>query len=307
MHIGDHLTVLLLGYAGLDPAAKQTWLLLRMLTELVPITSRNLDLVSDISGCHVATIRRHVKALYEAGLLRKRRTEGPQGLVQYTVLDPVETDGTFVDIQKGFGRLEKRVSTCVHDKSQTPSPLSKRGGRGSDPDIRTSANRQTVQDWTSDDFLALSRRLYRKTYGHPSLDLEPDAHGKNHRGKLLVRLKRDLINRFRRVGLGKEAAADYLHWLFQAKSGELDINAGIICSRSLQSEYMTARSKKDKELVGKKRVSAKEATIPCPKAKAAGVDDVEAWRFYEDGDRTCLVCMRKIRCSERKALECPSD
>lgn len=297
MDLQTAIIIVMVGYGSLKASAKETWVMLRLFSDL-PLTSGNLGRFAEIRGRHVETLRRQLKALRKAGLVKRRR-EGD--LVIFAALDPNPSDPDFQDAQKALAafRQGKRINTNVG--GSTPPLSFRREGEGSKSESAKTLMRfgKKASDWKSHDFLHLASDLYRQTYGHVSLDLEQDLHGERRQGVVVARLKKSLVERFLRLDLTHQSMIDYIEWLFDAKSGALDINVGVICSRALQSEWLSSRQEKAKALAGKHEATGRKHE--CPLAAKAYVPDDEAWRFFDDENVTCQTCPRRMRCSETKA------
>lgn len=296
MDLLQALLIVTLGYSGLDASAKETWTMLRLFDDM-PLTSGNLPRFAEIRGRHAETIRRQLKALRKAGLVAKRR-DGD--LILYVAADPNPSDPDFQDVQRALSAFSKHSANDMNVDPKAAPPLSfRREGEGPRSAETTSMlmGRQIVK-WTSHEFLKYASDLYRRAYGHVSLDLEQSLHGERRQGVVVARIKKSLVKRFLRLGLKNEDVVKYLDWLFEEKAEALDINLGVICSRALQSEWMSVRQRNLKALAGKSDVTGRKQ-FECPHAKAAGALDAEAWRFYDPDDDSCKICIRRMRCSER--------
>ena len=306
MELQQAIVILMLGYSSLDSAAKETWLLLRTLDAAkVFVTSGNLDRIAAIRGRHRETLRRHISALRKNGLVTQRRRDD---LIVYSLVDPIHSNHDFQDTQKALASISNHTNVDGTHKCSRVTPLPpctgrREGGVKSNYIGVSVVYGKALESWNAGDYLRLASDLYRKTYGHVSLDLEGDAHGKRRQGVIVSRLKRELLGRFDRIGLTKQDIYDYILWLFDAKSGSLDINLGIVCSTALQSEFISVKTKKDKALKGKKQITSAEVQVDCPLAAAAGQGDGDAWRFYGEENSDCVTCSRRMVCSEKQERE----
>jgi len=297
----DALMVLLLGYSKLEDAAKTTWLLLRIVSDVVPVTSRTLARFAEIRGVHVETARRHLHALDDHGLLERHRPEGQDSLAVYRPLDPTaEGDQDYRDVQAAIALLTKAVRKSAGAAGGPPSPPPKGGGGGpSLPDPEP----KPVDSWTSVDFLRFANELYVEHYGHVSLELEGSVAGEKRQGQVLARFKRDVLGRFARLGLSKTDARGYLVWLFETKSESLEnIGIGAICSPAVQDGFLTEVQRRRSELRGRVDVTKGNGSLRCRKAEKGGIEieDSLAWRLYDPGDKICRVCLRRAACAEMR-------
>lgn len=297
MDLQQAIVILMLGYSSLDSAAKETWLLLRTLdSATIAVTSGNLDRIAAIRGRHRETIRRHITALREKGLITQRRRND---LVVYSLVDPVPSNPDFQDTQKALASISNHMNV---DGSAPPSPL--RGeGEGLKSNHIGVVYGKALENWNAKDFVRLASDLYRKTYGHASLDLEQSAHGERRQGIVVTRIKREILQRFGRIGLTKQDVSDYIEWIFAQKAEALDINLGLLCSRSIQSEFISVKTKREKALKGKRQITSAVVQVDCPHARDAAATDQDAWRFYSVGDSYCATCPRRMACSEKQEQE----
>ena len=297
MELSQAIVILMLGYSSLDSAAKETWLLLRTLQSAqVLITSGSLDRIAEIRGRHCETIRRHISALRENGLITQRRRSN---LIVYSLVDPVATNGDFLDTTKSCAEISSHMHVY---ESTPPLPFRERGEESKSNHIGVVYGK-ALENWNAKDFLRLASDLYRKVYGHASLDLEQSAHGERRQGIVVSRIKRELLQRFGRIGLTKQDISDYIEWIFTEKSEALDINLGLLCSRSIQSEFLSVKAKKDQALKGKKQITSASVQVDCPLAAEAGQGDGDAWRFYGEENSDCVTCPRRMVCSEKQERE----
>lgn len=300
MELQQAIVILMLGYSSLDSAAKETWLLLRTLqSDKALITSRNIDRIAAIKGRHPETIRRHIIALRKIGLVTQRRRDD---LIVYSVVDPIPTDPDFQDTQKALAEVSSHTDVDGTHGCPPSPPLWGRE-RGAESNHIGVVYGKALENWNAKDFVRLASDLYRKIYGHASLDLEGDAHGERRQGIIVSRLKREVLGRFDRIGLTKQDTYDYIAWLFDAKSNDLDINLGLLCSRSIQSEFISVKTKREKALKGKRQITSAEVQVDCPHARDAAATDQDAWRFYSVGDSYCATCPRRMACSEKQERE----
>ena len=299
MNLHQAIIIVMLGYESVDAGAKETWVMLRLFDDL-PLTSGNLGHFAKIRGRHAETLRRQLKILRKAGLVKRRR----QGdLIIYAAIDPSQSDQDFQDVQKALAFFCRKNQNNI-GVDGSPPPLSfRREGEGVENKTTSTSTSirfgKKADEWKSQDFLHLASDLYRKTYGHVSLDLEQDVHGERRQGVIVVRIKKSLVQRFQRLDLTNQDVIDYIEWLFDTKAANLDINVGVICSRALQSEWLSARQAKVKDLAGKREVTHRKLR-ECPFADKAGVPNADAWRFFDDEDHVCQTCPRRMRCSESK-------
>ncbi len=87
--------------------------------------------------------------------------------------------------------------------------------------------------YTSKWYLYHIKRLYKKSYGHNSVELQNAP-----MGKMLSVIKVKLVDVLLSVGLKKSDVMKYLEWVFREKSDKLVLTLGLITSSSIISEFV---------------------------------------------------------------------
>lgn len=299
MELLDALLILMLGYSKLEDAAKATWILLRVISDVMPVTSRNLARFAEIRGSHMETVRKHMHSLEKHLLLERAKPDPSVSLTVYRPVDPdAGGDTDYRDVQAAVALLTKAASESAGGVGDPPSPPPKGGRGGSGP---PEPGRKDVVTWTTPDFLRHVNGLYVDHYGHVSLELEGSVAGKKRQGQVMARFKRDVLGRFARLGLSKKDVKSYLDWLFETKAESLEnIGLGAICSPAVQDGFLTEHRRRARELAGKVDVTGGNGALRCRKAEKGGIDvgDGDAWRLYDVDDETCKVCLRRGVCAE---------
>ena len=94
-----------------------------------------------------------------------------------------------------------------------------------------------VREYSSRHFLYLIKKLYKKTYGHSSVEFDTTP-----KGRLLLKLRRDLIDIFHSIKFDNRLIVDYLNWVFEEKSDKLVLSLGLITSRAIIAEFVAKKN-----------------------------------------------------------------
>jgi len=312
MDLAQATFILSIGYLEVDDTAKLTWLFFRQVQDMGPLTSKSIDRLAKMRGVHPDTIRRHIAQLEAAGLLSKSLKEK---VVHYDAVWPDAEQRDYIESNVRLYRMlsngEPKSASPTKALLSLPSlPLKGRGERGRDsiggnaemagclPSPIEKQIGKPVSEWTAHQFASALDTLYVGKYRHRNLELDRHTAGAKQFGIVVSRLKDGLIRRFENEGLTKRDAYLYLRWLFEKKADKLDISVGVVVSRTIQNEYLSHKIKTGKP-AAKKEVQ--RSVFRCKKAEAAGAPDSEAFRFFDEGDPTCRVCIRRVSCSELRA------
>lgn len=103
-----------------------------------------------------------------------------------------------------------------------------------------------MNKWTSNDFLKYMQDKYRTTYGYNSMEFEVfggKKYGKSATGVIFTHIKRKLMDVFVESGLDMSDLKNYIDWVYDKKSGELNfpVTLNFIASKALMTDWTHAK------------------------------------------------------------------
>lgn len=114
----------------------------------------------------------------------------------------------------------------------------------------------SVDKWSSSQFLQYMGHKFNQVYGFSSLEfsvVDGKRYQSSAKGILYVKIKSKLISVFAEINLGKADLKNYIDWMYDIKSSELDfpITLNFLCSKAMITEWLQKKIKKGKNNINK--------------------------------------------------------